>query len=287
MVIFPADIHPPVAIGGVGGSGTRVVAKLLEKLGFYIGRDLNGASDNLWFTLCFKRTEILSATETEFAELVSLFADKMSGSLERNEQLSRLVNALADRDRPQHTREWLNERVRSFLDRSTDTVGAVNRWGWKEPNTHIVLGRIRPYLPRLKYIHVVRNGLDMAYSANQNQLSLWGPAFLGKDFSITPRHSLKFWCIAHRKILAEAETMGPDFLLLNFDELCRAPERLLIALLDFLGVEITSPGTIADLAQLIRPPDSSRRYKRYSGQIFDPRDVAYVRQLGFEVDTTY
>lgn len=45
----------PVAIGGVGGSGTRVFAEILRGFGFYIGDCLNGALDNLWFTLLCKR----------------------------------------------------------------------------------------------------------------------------------------------------------------------------------------------------------------------------------------
>jgi hypothetical protein len=274
----------PIAVGGIGGSGTRVVAKILEKLGFYLGNDVNGANDNLWFTLCFKRTEILSATDVEFSELVNLFVDKMTGSVERNERLCQLLDALANRDRPQHSREWLNKRVQSFLDRSTDRTGRVGQWGWKEPNTHVVIGRFRQHVPRLKYIHVIRNGLDMAYSMNQNQLFLWGPAFLGEDFGTSPRHSLKFWCLTHRKILAEAETMGPDFLLLDFEELCRVPERSVKALLEFLDVKTASQGEITAVTQLIHPPESLGRYRRHGTQTFDPEDLAYVRQLGFDLD---
>lgn len=273
-----------MAIGGVGGSGTRIVAAMLEKLGFFIGGDLNEANDNLWFTLFFKRSEILSASDEEFTRLVRIFISKMTNSVARDERLSRMLNALADRDRPQHTREWLNERVQSFLDRSTDTVGGTGRWGWKEPNTHIVIDRMRCCVPRLKYIHVIRNGMDMAFSANQNQLTVWGPTLLGKDFGMTPRHSLKFWCVAHRRILAVAKTMLPDFLLLNYDDMCRAPERSIAALLDFLDVKPAAQDMITDLTQLIRPPESLGRHRHHSRQTFDAEDLAYVRDLGFEVE---
>ena len=53
-------IKPPVAIGGVGGSGTRLIAQILHEAGFYLGDDLSYAIDNLWFTLLFRRLEILS-----------------------------------------------------------------------------------------------------------------------------------------------------------------------------------------------------------------------------------
>ena len=38
-----------VAIGGVGGSGTRLIARMLGQLGWYLGDDLNESVDNLWF----------------------------------------------------------------------------------------------------------------------------------------------------------------------------------------------------------------------------------------------
>ena len=47
----------PVVIGGIGGSGTRVIAEIVALFGFYLGRDLNDASDNLTFTLLFKRPQ--------------------------------------------------------------------------------------------------------------------------------------------------------------------------------------------------------------------------------------
>jgi hypothetical protein len=41
------SVIPPVAIGAIGGSGTRVGAGLLTILGYYIGDDLNEEFDNL------------------------------------------------------------------------------------------------------------------------------------------------------------------------------------------------------------------------------------------------
>ena len=62
---YPERIHqfkPPVAIGGIGGSGTRLIAQCLKELGFYLGGDLNQANDNLWFVLLFNLENVLSRT---------------------------------------------------------------------------------------------------------------------------------------------------------------------------------------------------------------------------------
>ncbi|MEW4154140.1 hypothetical protein Q0N88_30770 [Bacillus thuringiensis] len=39
----------PVVIGGIGGSGTRVVAKLLKTMGYYFGDSDECTNDNIDF----------------------------------------------------------------------------------------------------------------------------------------------------------------------------------------------------------------------------------------------
>ena len=43
-----------IAIGALGGSGTRVVAQILKNSGIYIGDNINHPNDNLIFTALFK-----------------------------------------------------------------------------------------------------------------------------------------------------------------------------------------------------------------------------------------
>ena len=61
----------PVIVGGIGGSGTRLVAGLLQIFGYYIGDDLNDSLDNHWFTLLFKRRSILLENDVQFHRLFS------------------------------------------------------------------------------------------------------------------------------------------------------------------------------------------------------------------------
>src|SRR6266478_1556686 len=131
----------PVAIGGVGGSGTRVGAALLQMLGYYIGDDLNEALDNLWFTLLFKRRSVLLESEPEFVQLVSLFRSRMSGETYLSDEKRAHVLQLCGDGRLQHPQAWLVERAESFLNEA-GSKRAGQPWGWKEPNTHIVIDRI-------------------------------------------------------------------------------------------------------------------------------------------------
>ena len=41
-------------------------------------------------------------------------------------------------------------------------------WGWKEPRSIYLLSFLHRHLPALRFLHVVRDGRDMALSKNQN-----------------------------------------------------------------------------------------------------------------------
>jgi hypothetical protein len=274
--------RPPVVIGGVGGSGTRLFAEYLNALGFATGNDLGGASDNFWFTLLFKRREILSCPDEEFDELTEIFFRGMTGIGGFTKKQIGLVKRLASKDREQHPSKWLKERARSLLSRKTK-LDPKARWGWKEPNSHIVLDRLLARFENMKYIHVVRNGLDMAHSGNQNQLKLWGARFIGQNIPVTPHYSLKYWCIVHRRILELGKSMGANFLFLNYDKFCLDPENEIPRLLAFLeldGMNINN----ARLLDLIRRPDSIGRFRQHGTEIFNEEDVAFVKELGFDIN---
>jgi hypothetical protein len=280
----PFPLLPPVAVGGVGGSGTRVVAAILVRLGFFLGSDLNDVLDNLWFTLLFKRPEILSIPDERLCALADLFVSSMTVRRRLTDDELALVQIAAAFDRPQHDREWLRRRARSLVDACGGEPVGAPRWGWKEPNTHVGLDRLARCIPALHYIHVVRNGLDMACSDNQNQLQFWGePLPPGIEPAVTPRRSLAYWCTAQRRVLRVGRAMGRRFLLLNFDRLCQESEREreLRRLFDFLGVNPPAD-QVAELHAAIVTPESSGRFKACSPDAFDPADVAYVRSLGFD-----
>ncbi|MCU0836442.1 MAG: sulfotransferase [Chromatiaceae bacterium] len=271
----------PVAVGGVGGSGTRLIAQVLLELGFYLGGDLNESLDNLWFTLLFKRREVLDLGDGPLDAAMEIFVSRMTGGDPPSPEQAGLVRDLTEADRGEHPPDWLRARAESLLRGSM--APRSGPWGWKEPNTHILIDRLAERLPRLRYIHVVRNGLDMAHSSNQNQLRFWGERFLGPDFSISPYWSLKYWHLVHRRVLARCAPLGERFLLLNYDRLCADPLAGLRELAGFLGVRLADE-ELQRLAALAQTPASVGRFKRHGLELFDPEDVAFVRQLGFDTE---
>jgi len=287
----------PVAIGGIGGSGTRVVAEILMRAGLYMGADLNESNDNLWFTLLLKRPawvrRNLSGDGAEIWHAISIFAKAMNSEpFADPEDLAFIREAARDLAAHGHDHigsgsgDWALERERSLLKamdaRPRDPVG----WGWKEPNTHLFLRHLAGQIPGLRYVHVMRHGLDMAFSANQGQLHNWGRLY-GIEAKAPglplPKASLQYWIAANRRAIETGRAcLGPRFLLLNFDQLCLNPSAESGRFLDFVGIGREAVD-LAALASLPRIPQSMGRYRDQGLTIFDPAEIAAVEELGFSV----
>lgn len=278
-VASPAVSGPPVAIGGVGGSGTRLIAEWLKALGVFIGTDLNASNDTLWFTLLFKRVEVLECDDDEFLSLTRALEAGLRGDCPLPAATHALLARLTARDRPlNETRAWLQERSRS-LTAAAALPAHGGRWGWKEPNTHLVIDRLWRMQPELRYVHVVRHGLDMALSANQNQVRLWGTAVLGHDAELSPARSLAFWCMAQQRMQRLLEGNPQRMFWLDYDALCRNPEQSVHDLLRFLGFDRSVAGALANQVRL----PGTQRHAGQSLSHFRAQDVEYVRSLGYPI----
>ncbi|MEQ8763924.1 MAG: sulfotransferase [Planctomycetota bacterium] len=279
----------PVVIGALGGSGTRAVARICEKLGVYQGKDLNEAHDNLSFTLLFKRPRwIERATEAEIETGLTVL-EKVLGTgipLERDERrfVRRAAFSMCWRGHDHKRRGvglWPFLRARRILKALPPR--AAETWGFKEPNSHVFLEHLARRFPSLRFIYVVRHGLDMAYTNNLAQLHNWGRHF-GVEVrgTSTPAANLAYWVAAtQRATELGRELLGDRFLKLDFDRLCRQPELELASLTSFLG---KSDVPASDLTHFIRPPSSMGRYRQHDWRSFDPALIDAVREQGFEVD---
>lgn len=266
-----------VALGGIGGSGTRLGATILQALGYFIGDDLNGPLDNLWFTLLFKRRSVLLETRADFDALYAMFAQRMRGEGILSDEQRRRIERLASIERHQHPREWLAERARSFLAK-TDQSSAARPFGWKEPNSHIVLDRLLEADPALRYIHFLRNPLYMAYSDNQAQLHNWGPVFLDREIAVGPADSLAYWCAAHRRMTDFSRLWPERILIVDYDRLVAAPRPELDAIMRFLGADRID----ADFVESFLRDRPERAPPPVEPAHFRPADLRYVATLGYE-----
>jgi hypothetical protein len=288
----------PVVIGGVGGSGTRLVAKIFMEAGVFLGSDLNLENDNLWFTLLFRRPhwyrKVAGRKDRRIFTGLRVFAKAMlgSGALTVNE-LAFATRVAAKMSLEIHAANkatrglWPFQRVQNMRRAARRRLEKSYRgWGWKEPNSHIYLPHLFQQFPAVRYIHVIRHGLDMAFSINQVQLYNWSFLFGLKPPKTkleVPAASLKYWVRANQRAIDFGKTLGPDhFLAVNFDQLCFSTSSEIKRILDFAGAKVSKEG-FSRLCQLPQPQKSSGRYLRRECNVFDRHDVEAVRRFGFDV----
>jgi hypothetical protein len=292
-----SDPGAPVVIGGVGGSGTRLFARIFMQAGFFLGSDLNLESDNLWFTLLFRRprwyAKIASRKENRIFTGLRLFTRAMLGTgRPPMDELSFLIRAAMEMSVNLQVSNktmrglWPFERARNMLHAASRPLSGDHRgWGWKEPNSHIYLPYLLQQFPALKYVQVIRHGLDLAFSINQVQLYNWSFLFdlpRPRSRSQVPAASLKYWVRANQRAVDLGKNFPDRFLAVNFDELCHSPEREIMRIFEFTGVEVSSD-EFARLCQLPQKQASSGRYLQRDCSVFDSVDVEAVRRFGFEV----
>lgn len=287
----------PLVIGGLGGSGTRVVAMLAIELGFDLGNDLNPKLDDRWFNLLFYRPEWLrrriDAGSSDVGVGLDLMRKRAFGTPALwPADIGFIAGAWRDVSRRTelsgHPSVWAAGRVRRYL-RSRPFSSTASGWGWKEPISHLIAPDLLRQFDDARYIHVIRHGLDMAHSSNRRQMGKFGRVFgitIPKGRRANPQERVRFWIRANRRIIDGICTSIPARThVVRFDDLCAAPEHEIARLVQFLGIDV-SAGQRRKLAGLVKPPESIGRYRSADLAGFDAADLQAVADLGFSVRGT-
>lgn len=289
-------VKGPVIIGGVGGSGTRVVAEIISLFGFYLGNDLNSASDNLTYTLLFKRPKwfrkyypVSRRFMAGFSILEKTILTGNPLSIGERIFLSRAVKEMSKyghNPEGQGRGDWPYERLKFIRNAAQLDTSKYVGWGWKEPNSHLALEGINDYFPDFKYIHTIRHGLDMACSSNQQQLYNWASLFnigIPEGQGDLNAASFRYWVEANRRVVDIGNRLGDQkFLLVNYDELCKNPLPGIMDLAKFLGLN-PDEDTIARAVSLPHVPESAGRYKNHHDFVITEEDKLFLEAMGFTV----
>ena len=238
----------PLVIGATGGSGTRVIARIAKLAGYNLGTNLNSSEDAL---------ELYSFHDTWINPFVSA---QRSGHTLTPWQSARMKE------------DFYAALARHIPD--AERRGAL--WGWKAPRSIYLLPFLHAECPHLKFIHLLRDGRDMALSRNQNQFRKHGEAVLSfseRLFRSTAERSMLLWERVNLRAADLGESHMPDhYLRLRFEDLCADPLETTARIINFLEAAI-DPGPIAKSE--INPPKSLGRWRDCS-----PRLISKIERAG-------
>lgn len=236
-----------VFIGGVGGSGTRVIANAFRHNGVFIGSHLNHSLDNL-----------------DWPGNIALMLDPDLSFEEKAAQLC--------------------EPFTRFIEQMTQQAQAaeVNQdlLAIKVPGSFHYLPYLCTLFDHVSYVHVVRHGLDMAFSSNKNQLRNWGSLYgLNADGSSMEAMQLKYWLAANRSAAHLERLPGLEtFVQVQFERFCQQPKDETQRIFSALNMELN----IGDVFfSNISAPESTGRYRQHDLTVFDSQDIAALEELGY------
>lgn len=259
MTEVPEKIHGlppggPIVVLGTPGSGTRAVARLLVGAGVYMGELLT----SVW----------------EPSRLVG-FADRLTSVYLARDQLPSPFRAAI-----------LHEMQADLAATLRDHVAHVPngaRWGWKHPRSILILPFLDAVLPEMSFIHVIRDGRDMALSGTLTILERYSNQILRPgEWDGRDRQLMRIWARVNHAAADYADSHMPDrYLLVRFEDLCREPRRSVEALSAFCGLQ----GDVEALARLVRPPASLGRWRRHGpvGFVSDLRRLRRDRSTRAEL----
>lgn len=271
------------AIGGLGGSGSRLVAKILAQAGVFMGDDISSTEDNRIFTRLFRKSEMVKQKNKDeiFARLQIFKKYLYAEPLSLGQKIKLCKAAL------QNEKKFTRRRFYLHIALGIKPSHTAEYIGWKEPNTQFYLKEIYNFFPEMKYIHIVRNGADMAFSENLQQLKNWGFLFgleYGQNLSKTEiaRRQFEFWYRTN-VFVSKYFDYKEKFYLLNFDKLCVQPEKEIERLLIFLGLDYNSE-KISQLSKIPRMPESKGRYKMHDCSFITQKHIRFLNKLEFYFD---
>ena len=232
----------PCVVGATGGSGTRVIARLAALGGLSIGGDRNEFEDALPIERFLDRW-IVPFWLGGGAEPPHAAPPGIEGAF---------AAALAEQ-----------------LAGDGDHAGPH---GWKSPRSLYLLPFLAQRLPNLRFLHVVRDGRDMALSANQLQLARYGATLLppiAQEWSESER-SIALWARVNAWAADVGARLGPAYLRVHWEDLCARPAVLTGRVFRFFDL----PGDARRAARLVETPASPGRWRRA-----DPKLVARLEEI--------
>jgi hypothetical protein len=228
----------PVVIFGTGGSGTRVLQLLADRAGYFMGANLNAPGDSLEVGQFMQRWLNRYLTKSNWIE--EMCRESGPGKFG-------------------HPRAMAND-FRSAIE--SHRAGLEDGpWGWKSPKTILMLPFVHEMYPAMKAVHLVRDGRDMAFSRNQNQVRAKGHKVLSAaDLEQRrPIRSIKFWARVNVAAARYGTTrfVNGNYLRLRYEDVCSDPGEAVVRLLDFLDCPASRESMRAVASEVVQPSPST------------------------------
>lgn len=229
--IDEAVIRAPVILAGRGGSGTRLLSEAAADGNVFLGNDLNASADSL--------------------EWVNPIYEIAIGSLGRDYLKSDVPAGFGE--------DW----GRYLVGTARDILGkgkwdGHQPWGWKLPESLLVLDELFKAFPQARFVHQVRHPVTSALrrshmtSREDNPIgrAVLRAAYVAAGLDPAQRHEHETYFhnavtwrfqVGNAVRFARENLSDEQYLLLKYEDFCSHPRETKDRLLGFLGVTDHNP----------------------------------------------
>jgi len=237
LAALVARLPPPIVVFNKSHSGSRLVAKLLAMADVFMGAHQNRTRD---------ATDLLPLVRYLVLRHYPDYGPALAG------------------DDP-----MLGEVIRVAIERHLEDYDprSGRRWGWKLCETSFVLPVIAACFPNAWFVHLLRDGRDVAFSNHTGptdpfwrklffgtvEIDEWrGMALTGSAYRREPHlFNAQHWMASVGAARSYGRALGDRFYELRYEALCADPGSTATALFDWLG--LGSPrGAFAMLGEPVR-----------------------------------
>ena len=218
---YENEMHP-VVIFNKSHSGSRLLAEVVEAAGVFMGAHQNESRDSL------------DVLELVFALVLKYYPDyeKRRDAVMGDGELASLCEKVFRSHLEGHDR---NER---------------SPWGWKLCETTYIVPVISDLFPRAKFIHLVRDGRDVAFCDHRGPDSpFWRKVYFNTDRLTwravlfnrwfyrfrSPIYNALHWLNSVRVGRAYAAALGDRCLEVRYEDLCLNLENTVGRIVDYIG----------------------------------------------------
>lgn len=237
------NLCSPIIIGGVGGSGTRLVAQLLQNLGIFIGISRNNTEDAIPFIPVYEQ------------HINSYLSEKLC------------------------EKSFIND-LKLAIEQHVDLSENIHQWAWKNPRSIYLLPLFEQLFKNMRYIHVIRDGIAMSTSLNQQQLAKHGDLVIPDDTQNLPEHekSLLLWSIVNSAAADFGEqNLGSRYLRIKYEDACHSPLAVIQKIAEFLAIPLNYDLTQNNLPQI----QQTLRLKPQFSEATTIRSASSLKRFGY------
>jgi hypothetical protein len=227
----------PVVIGGNGHSGTRIFLEVLEHSGISCG-----------FRPLARRSN------SEDLRIIGFL----------NRWVEPYLRGQLDTAQLLHMKRALKRRLRLFFPFRRSP------WAFKNPRHMLILPLLHDLFPDMKFVHVIRDGRDIALGNPFVATNRYLDAFLETgEHQLPPEQKMiLFWGRSNERAMRYGrEALGENYSQIRWEDLCGNPEPMSLELIRFAGGD---QSRAASAARKVRKPASIGRWSSYPSEVRDP-----------------